>query len=226
MSTHVGESIEWTLRGFQNPTNRSVANFGIVDMPGRGLNFHSGRLPAFTNGAGITYEIRYAVAGSDDWVVLATGIDASRPHTFQLPQPGNIHYSAIGFFFGTVPAGFGMNNEIVLTFVVGNDAPNNLLVNNFWITYEGIVQHGASPYRPIVVVPPTVTTPPTTHVPNHTLPANQPGPDTVQVGRMPQTGLMGHALWLGSALLLATSAGLGTMSYMKARKRKRKGTMK
>ena len=242
MVTHVGETINWTLRGFHNPTGNTVANFSIVDVPGRGLNFRTGHMPAFTNGAGITYEIRYTVAGSNEWRVLSSNIDAGRPFTFHLPQSGSMHYTAIGFFFGTVPAGFALGNEIVLTFVVGNDAPNNILVNNFWISYDNIVRDGDSPYRPIVIQPPNVNG-------NNTL---VPAPDGngyfeldddnvplgqwtwndnrnewifngFGVGPMPQTGFMDHALWLASALFLATSAGLGTMSYMKAKKRKRKG---
>jgi len=211
MVTHVGETINWTLRGFHNPTGNTVANFTLVDTPGRGLNFRTGSLPAFTNGAGITYEIRYTVAGSNQWNVLISGVDASRPFTFSLPQPGNRQYTAIGFFFGTVPAGFALGNEITLTFVVGNNAPNNMLVNNFWISYDNIRRDGESPDIPIVIIPPN----------------NDDyldlGDGNVPMGPMPQTGLMNHALWLTSALFLASSAGLGTMSYMKSKKRKRKG---
>jgi len=114
MLVSVGETINWTLRGFHNPVDGTVADFTIIDMPGRGLNFQSGRLPAFTNGEGVTYDIRYIVTGSDQWRTHATGVDASRPFTFSLPQPGNLHYTDIGIFFGDVPAGFGLGNEIVL----------------------------------------------------------------------------------------------------------------
>ena len=151
MTVSVGEMINWTLRGFQNPTGNTVANFTIVDMPGQGLNFQSGRLPAFTNGTGITYEIRYTVAGSDEWRTYRTGIDASRPFEFSLPQPGDLHYTNIGFFFGTVPADFGHNNEIVLTFVVGDNAPNNELINRFIIRYGTVEIERESPDRPIVI---------------------------------------------------------------------------
>jgi len=150
-TVRVGETINWTMRGFQNPTGNTVSNFTIVDMPGQGLNFQSGRLPAFTNGAGITYEIRYTVAGSDEWRTYRTGIDASRPFEFSLPQPGNLHYTNIGFFFGTVPADFGRNNQIVLSFVVGANAPNNVLINRFALRYDNVEREGLSPERPTVI---------------------------------------------------------------------------
>jgi len=147
----VGETIDWTLRGFHNRSGNAVSNFTIVDIPGRGLNFQSGRLPAFTGGAGITYEIRYRVAGSGEWHTYATGIDASQPFNFSLPQPGDLYYTEIGFFFGTVPADFALNNEIVLTFMVGADAPNNVLINQFWVRYDNLEREGSSPQQPIVV---------------------------------------------------------------------------
>jgi len=301
MTASVGESINWTLRGFHNPTGQDVTNFTIIDMPGVGLNFRQGSLPAFNNGAGITYEIRYMRAGDTAWRVHATGINAAAAHSFTLPQPGNLHYTAIGFFFGDVPANFALNNQITLTFVVGGNAPNNQLVNNFMMGFDNIEQDGNSPDIPIVV-PPTTTSPtttrptaapqtpsptsraataspattaaPTTSNPTHTsttppppnnnnhttipngngngyividddgVPLGQwvwndqtnqwefidlnnqaPPSGAIDLGAMPQTGLMNHALWLASALFIALSASLGTLSYMKAKKRKRGGTL-
>jgi len=167
-----GETINWTLRGFHNPTGEEVADFTIIDRPGLGLNFQSGSLPAFTNGAGITYEIRYTVAGSNQWRVHATGIDASQPFTFSLPQPGDLYYTNIGFFFGNVPADFALGNQIVLTFVVGDNAPNNTLINSFAVGFNSIEREGYSPYRPIVT--PGDDTPQPTPTPG---PQETPGPD-------------------------------------------------
>jgi len=150
MAVSVGETINWTLRGFHNPVDRPVANFTIVDMPGLGLNFRSGRIPAFNNGAGITYDIRYMVAGSNEWHTHVAAVDASRPFMFNLPQPGNLHYTRIGLFFGNVPAGFGLGNEIVFTFAVSGEAPNNELINRFMIGHDNIEQDGNSPDRPII----------------------------------------------------------------------------
>jgi len=192
---YVGDYIDWTLRNIHNYTSGAVANFSIVDMPGRGLNFASGRLPAFTNGTGITFDIRYTVAGSDAWHTYATGIDASQPFTFSLPQPGNLHYTNIGFFFGTVPAGFALGNEIVLTFLVSNDAPNNVLINRFALRYDNIAREGQgtaivrpdappvggvdnqvptpeTPQQPVLPEPPSITEP--IYVPQPPLTAEQP----------------------------------------------------
>ena len=47
----------------------------------------------------------------------------------------------------------------------------------------------------------------------------------ISLGVIPQTGIMDYALWLASAFFLAISTALGTMSYMKAKKHKRKGKL-
>ena len=176
----VGETINWTLQGFHNRSGEEVSSFTVVDMPGRGLNFQSGRLPAFMGGEGITYEIRYRVAGSD-WRTHATGIDASQPFNFSLPQSGNLHYTEIGFFFGDVPAYFGLNNQIVLTFIVGEGAPNNMLVNDFVVRYGNIERPGGSPQNPIIVPPGTPGTPGTPGGPDGGagLPGTPPGTSPV-----------------------------------------------
>ena len=153
LTANVGGTISWTLQGFHNRSGNAVTDFTVIDTPGRGLNFSSGRLPAFTGGAGITYEIRYRVDGSNVWHVHATGIDASSAHNFSLPQPGNLHYTEIGFFFGDVPANFGLNNEIVMTFRVGADAPNNQLINRFLVSYNNTERQGGGPNDPVVVPP-------------------------------------------------------------------------
>ena len=150
MSASVGEAINWTLRGFHNPTGRTVADFAIIDLPSLGLNFQSGSIPAFNNGSGVTYDIRYMITGSNEWRTHTTNVDASRPFTFSLPQPGNLHYTNIGLFFGNVPAGFGLGNEIVYTFIVGDGAPSNVLTNRFLIMFDDTQLEGSSPDRPVV----------------------------------------------------------------------------
>ena len=145
----VGETLNWTLSGFNNRSGETGTDFTIIDFPGLGLNFASGRLPAFTNGAGITYDIRYRVAGSNEWRTYLTGIDASQPFNFSLPQSGSLHYTHIGFFFGDVPADFGLGNEIVQSFVVDNNAPDNILVNRFIVSYGDAVREAGGVARVI-----------------------------------------------------------------------------
>jgi len=156
MTVNVGETINWTLSGFHNPLDSAAANFAIVDIPSLGLNFESGSIPAFTGGAGLTYDIRYRVAGSNTWHTHAANVanvDAGNPFTFSLPQPGNLHYTEIGLFFGTVPIGFGLGNEIVLTFIVSNDAPGNTLINSFLLLYDDTEREGSSPQQPTINIP-------------------------------------------------------------------------
>ena len=154
MVVNPGETINWTLRGFHNRSGGTVSDFTVVDIPGVGLNFRSASIPAFTNGEGITYEVRYTVAGSNEWRTYRTDIDASRPFSFSLPQPGNLHYTNIALFFGNVPADFALGNEIVMTFTVGNNAPNNTLINRFVVRYDNTEREGNSPNNP-TVTPPT-----------------------------------------------------------------------
>jgi len=144
-----GDTVNWTLRGFHNYTSGRVSDFTVVDIPSRGLNFVSGKTPAFTNSAGITFDIRYTVAGSREWRVHAANLDASQPHYFSLPQPGELYYTNIGFFFGDIPAYFGYGNEVVMSFVVGNDDAGSALLSRFMVRYgnveregKGVVGHG------------------------------------------------------------------------------------
>jgi len=142
VTVNVGEIINWTLRGFHNPTDNAVTNFAIVDMPSVGLNFQSGSIPAFHNGAGITYDIRYRVAGSNEWHTYISGVDASRPFNFTLSQTGDVHYTAIELFFGNVPADFGRGNEIVFTFRVTDEVRGNTLINELLIRYDNVELEG------------------------------------------------------------------------------------
>jgi len=232
----VGDTISWALQGFHNRLNAPAANFAVVDMPGLGLNVMSGSLPAFSNSGGVTYSIRYRVAGSNAVHTHATGIPANAPFTFSLPQPGDRYYTHIEFYFGTVPVGFAWGNEIVLTFRVGDNAPNNTLINHFVVMHNGAQSSGGSTHDPIVIPPATTpsggnpSTPPTTTAATVTTATPTtarfvppPAGGNTPAGNLPQTGIADPALWLASALLLAASGGLGTMCYVKIKKRKRKG---
>ena len=239
MVTNVGGTIDWTLSGFHNRTGGAVNDFTIIDMPGRGLNFSSGSMPAFANGAGVTYDIRYRVAGSSQWRTLVTGVNAAAPFTFSLPQPGNIHYTEIRFDFGTVPANFGLGNTIILTFVVGSGAPNNTLVNDFMVSHNRGTTHGQSPHTPTVVPP----RPPTngTLVPDgngyielddNNVPqgnwewregngwAFTPFPNTpVPLGPLPQTGNESLIYWISAIVSLMASGGLIALIMAKKKKK-------
>jgi LPXTG-motif cell wall-anchored protein len=208
MVTFVGDTIHWTLSGIHNPANSAVTDFSIIDVPGVGLNFASAILPAFTNGAGVTYDVRYRVAGSTQWRTHAQGVNAAAPFTFSLPQPGNLRYTEIRFDFGTVPAGFGLGNEIVVTFRVGNNAPNNTLVNNFIVAHNNISTHGDSPYRPIVVPPAGDNT-------------FGLGDGNAPLGRLPQTGINSMVFWLGALVNITAIVGLGTLIYLRKNKKRK-----
>jgi len=149
---NIGETVSWSLHGFHNRTGRTVTEFAVVDIPREGLHFVSGELPAFYNGEGITYDIRYRVAGSSEWRTFASGIDASQPFSFSFTQPGDIYYTDIGLFFGTVPAYFGLGDVITYMFYVSH-APNNELINRFFVMHSDAMYDGDSPYVPTLVIP-------------------------------------------------------------------------
>ena len=153
MSVYVGDTINWTLSGFGNPIAGNVTNFGIIDRPGRGLNFVRATLPAFNNGEGVTFEIRYRVYGDIEWRTHSTNNSAASPTNFSLPQDGSTWYTYIGLYFGDVPAGFASGDEMIFTFYVGNDALGGRLVNRFFLTYNEEEKEGYSPDEPIVRQP-------------------------------------------------------------------------
>ena len=215
--THVGDTITWTLSGIHNRTGNEATAFTIVDMPGVGLNFVSGSLPAFTHGQGVTYDIRYRVAGSNQWRTLVQGINAASPFYFELPQPGNLHYTDIRFDFGTVPVNFGLGNEIILRFVVGDNAPNNTLVNHFIVGYSGNNSQGESPHTPVVVPPPFVNGGGTVTIVDDLMDMDG---GNIPLGFMPQTGNEAWVYWIGSAISFALISGLASMIFMKANKNK------
>jgi len=222
-----------------------ATNFHIIDLPSAGLNFMSGSLPAFAQGAGITYDIRYTVAGSSVWRTYASNVSASQPFSFSLPQPGDVHYTAIGFFFGDVPAGFGLGNTISLTFMVSQNPPGNSLTNFFVVSYGyGNNGGGGEGGGTVTVIPPPPTNGPLipdgpsggsyielddNGTPQGTwtwdnddevwiFDPNVPqGPITA--GILPQTGLSTHATIIAALFNIVVGAGLGTLIIIK-RKRK------
>ena len=208
----MGESISWTLRNFQNRSGQVATDFEVVDLPGLGLNFMAGSLPAFHNGAGVTYDIRYTIAGSAVWHTYATGIDASRPFSFSLPQPGDIYYTAIGFFFGDVPADFALGNTIVLTFMAGANAPNGTLVNRFFVSYGNQTRQNESGAN--VLPPPSGSTSWVWDAENGMWIYNP----LVPLGAMPQTGASA-TLWVAAALNITFVGALGAMIVMKRKKK-------
>jgi len=177
-----------------------ATGFEIVDLPGVGLYFTAGSLPAFANGAGVTYDIRFRVEGSNVWHTHATNVSASQAFNFTLPQTSNTRYTHIGFFFGDVPANFGLGNTIVLTFTAGSSAPNNTLINRFFVSYGSTSREGGGQ---ATLITPNVSS---------------GGSGSIAVGNMPQTGVS-TTLWLAVALNLMAISALTTLIIKKRRKR-------
>jgi len=204
--------VSWTLRNFHNELGQTVSDFTIVDRPGVGLFFAAGSLPAFTHGAGVTYDIRFQIEGSDVWHTHITNVDANQPFAFYLPQSGNIYYTSIGFFFGDVPAGFGLGNTIVLTFTAGISAPNNTLNNRFFVRYNDRSREGGG--QSTLVLPPPSEGSWEWRDSNGWLFIPNPN---VPLGQLPQTGIS-TSLWIAVGLNLMA---IGAFTTLIIRKRKR-----
>jgi len=227
------------LQNFHNRLNGVAREFSIVDLPGAGLYFTAGNLPIFSNSAGVTYDIRFQVAGSNVWHTHATGINAGQPFNFTLPQTGDIRYTSIGFFFGDVPANFGLGNTIVLTFTAGDTAPNGTLVNRFVVGYNYGERTGEGSAN--LVNGPTPG-------PGNVLQPNGNGyielddngvpqgtwewdndeeiwifSPNIPLGRIPQTGWTGSR-WFALIMNIATVSALGAILFV-VTKRKRANTL-
>ncbi len=121
-----GDIIDYMFTGFANPHSRSVQDYQIIDIAPVGMEFVSGKIPAFTSGEGITYTISYqTVAGKD--VIIKEGVDATKEYNFNAPKTSS-HISEIKLFFKEVPANFGKNNTIAYRFEVGK-TNQKVLVN-------------------------------------------------------------------------------------------------
>jgi len=134
-----------------------------------------------------------------------------------------------------VPAGFGQGNSIVMTFIAGDNAPNNTLVNRFIVTSGGETREGEGEAN-VVRQPPTPG-------PGNTLRPNGSGyieiddnnvpqgswewrdsngwlfiPDTtVPLGQIPQTGLPA-SFWLIAGVNIMAIGALSTLIIRKRKK--------
>ena len=170
------------------------------------------------------------------WHTHLTNVDASRPFTFSLPQTGNIRYTSIGFFFGNVPANFGLGNTIVLTFVAGANAPNNTLINRFVVSYGNGTREGGGQAN---LVPPPTPGPGNTLRPdgngyieindNNVPQGSWEWRDSngwvfipnvnVPMGQLPQTGIPA-SFWLIAGVNLMAIGALSTLIISKYKKSK------
>ena len=133
---YVGDTVVYTFANFGNSHSFSVDNYEIFDYPEKGLNLVSVKLPAFSNGSGVVYDVLYKTNLSD-WKVLAGGVDASGSLEVNTPSLGSGEYiTGIKVNFGSVPVGFANDNVIDFTFKVTDDFAGASIGNNGQFAYE------------------------------------------------------------------------------------------
>jgi len=131
-----GETIKYTFTGFGNDWGVPLEQFSIIDKPDKGLDFVSANLPAFTNGAGVTYDVLY-YTNQQGRTVLHSDIPADQAFSFNAPDLASGEYIIdIMLEFSSVPAGFAVGDSLAMTFKVWDNPPSQTLVNVGILSYK------------------------------------------------------------------------------------------
>ena len=133
-----GGTVNFTLTGLSNANGTAADQCIIEDTPPQGLTFDRGSVPAFTNGAGVTYSVVYSTNLSGGDTTLYTNMPADKPFTFDAPtlQPGE-YITSLRLVFSAAPTDFAHGDSIVYTFHVDADAAQTSFVNGGNVTYDG-----------------------------------------------------------------------------------------
>jgi len=108
-----------TLTNVGNPIDDDVSHFRIINRATIGLRFLDGEIPAFTNGDGRYYTIRYRTNLHPLQRTLESNVYAGRPHRFASPTlQDNEVITEISIELSTIPAGFWLDDVIVYRFEV------------------------------------------------------------------------------------------------------------
>jgi len=131
-----GETVNYTFTGFGNSWGIPLEKYTIIDKPDKGLDFVSANLPAFTNGAGVTYDVVY-YTNQQGRTVLHSEIPADQAFSFKAPDLASGEYiTLLSLEFGTVPAGFAVGDSLAMSFKVWDNPPSQTLVNVGILSYK------------------------------------------------------------------------------------------
>ena len=108
--------VTYTLANIEYKQTQTGYDFRITDAPSLELQLKNGVIPAFTNGAGLTYTILYKTAADGANRVLAQGIPADAAYSFE--NTTGLAWTQISLDFANVPPGFARSNQIEYTFLV------------------------------------------------------------------------------------------------------------
>lgn len=131
-----GETVVYTFSGFANGWGFELEHYSIMDKPDKGIDFKGARLPAFTNGSKVAYDVViYTSSGSE--VVLYSHVPADSPFAFDAPPLRTGEYiTGVALDFGTVPSGFAAGNTLEMTFRVWDNPPSKTLYNTGILSYK------------------------------------------------------------------------------------------
>lgn len=131
-----GEQVTYTFSGFGNKWNTYLERYAVSDKPDKGLDFVSAKLPAFTNGSGVTYDILY-FTNKHGKQVLYTDVPAGKAFSFSAPKLAAGEYiTVLTIEFGKVPAGFALGDTMQMTFKVWDNPPAGTLTNIGFLSYD------------------------------------------------------------------------------------------
>lgn len=131
-----GEVVSYSFKGMANSFGTTVERYSLADKPDKGLDFVSASLPAFAHASGVTYDVVY-YSSMNGRTTLHTGVSAAKPFEVVAPELEEGEYiTAIAFNFGLVPAGFGVGNEVVMSFKVWDKPPALDLTNIGILSYR------------------------------------------------------------------------------------------
>lgn len=134
-SAKEGEKISYMLAGFDNRLEQTLYSYTVSDIIPEGLEFSGGRLPAFTGGEGIFYNIVYTT-NKEGFLRLHEGVSATSPFEFFAPNLQSGEYiTSLSLEFGTVPPGFAVGNTATLDFVIRENPPQKQLLNRVMLSY-------------------------------------------------------------------------------------------
>jgi len=125
--------VEFTVGNIGNASSGDVRRFRIISNPSSGLQFVSGTIPAFTNGYGLFYTVKYRTNMTNPPRIMANNIRADRSFSLLPPQlmSGEI-ITEIIIEFDTVPAGFRMDDTIIYRFITLDE---NNVANQWEVMY-------------------------------------------------------------------------------------------
>jgi len=133
-----GEVVTYTFSDFGNNWGIPLEQYTIMDRPDRGIDIIAVRLPAFTEGRGVTYTISYYTESGDTRRnVLAANRSASQAFGIDMPPLRNGDFiTMLEIEFDMVPPGFAVGDTLQIDFRIWDRPPARSLRNIGLLSYR------------------------------------------------------------------------------------------